>query len=140
MQTKTGTGQPQKISHSDQFVSFPEASGTALSITNWARLAKLDKDQTRAFEVFTSSFVLSFFRDAEQGAVREGLRDNIYLLEKLRLNKLAGRLPSNATRQRLISKNSENLVCFLHGPGGRGNQLFWNCCLIMQRSIVSTLV
>ena len=61
MQTKNGMGQPRKTSHSDTVISFPEASGTAISITNWARIADLDKNQRRAFEVFASSFVLTFF-------------------------------------------------------------------------------
>jgi hypothetical protein len=120
MQEKTGVGQPQKTSHSKHMISFPEASGTSLSITNWARLAKLDKNQRRAFEVFASSFVLSFFRDAEIGTLVEGLRNVPYLLEKLRLNKLAGRVPSNTSRQKKSSESFENLICFLHGPGGSG--------------------
>ena len=47
MQTKNGIGPPRKTSHGDMLVSFPEASGTSLSITNWARIAKLDKNQRR---------------------------------------------------------------------------------------------
>jgi polynucleotide 5'-kinase involved in rRNA processing len=130
MKNKTGFGHAQKTSHSNELVSFPEASGTSLSITNWARLAKLDKNQRRAFEVFASSFVLTFFRDADQSTVIEGLRNVNYLLEKLRLNKLAGRIHSNATRQKIDSENSENLVCFLHGPGGSGKSAVLELLLI----------
>ena len=43
-----------------------------------------------------------------------------YLIEKLRLNKLAGRLPSNARGFRDNSEDQKNLICFLHGPGGSG--------------------
>ena len=81
---------------------FPEASGTALSITNWARWAILDKDQRRAFEVFASSFVLTFFFDAEL-SMPEGLRNQTYFPAKLRLHKLAGRIPSNRTHRQLSS-------------------------------------
>ena len=129
IQNKTEMGQLQKTGHNDQLMSFPEASGTSLSIANWARLAKLDKNQRRAFEVLASSFVLTFFRDAEQGTEVEGLRNTYYLKEKLRLNKLAGRIPSYATRQRNNSE-SENLVCFLHGPGGSGKSAVLELLLI----------
>ena len=50
----------------------------------------------------------------------EGLRSRDYSVEKLRLHKLAGRLPSNSTETRLSSLPYKNFVCFLHGPGGSG--------------------
>jgi hypothetical protein len=50
--TKKGMGQPRRINFSDQHIEFPQASGTALSIANWARIAKLDQHQRGAFEVF----------------------------------------------------------------------------------------
>ena len=45
---------------------FPDANGSAASIVKWGRICKLDKEQQRAFEVFTGSFVLSFYNEATQ--------------------------------------------------------------------------
>ena len=98
---------------------LPDANGSALSICLWAKKAGLAYDQTRAFQVFTSCFVLSFFRDAKMPSAAR-TRSQAFLKEKLRLMKLAGKLPIPATQQRMSNFKESNLVCFLHGPGGNG--------------------
>ena len=115
---KANSWKSMKSKFSDKTHNFPDANGSAISIVNWARIAGLDKDQSRAFEVFASSFVLSFYRDADSMPIGDRLRDVVYLREKLRLGKLAGRVPTNCTRSERF--RNENLVCFLHGPGGSG--------------------
>jgi hypothetical protein len=115
---KVGTGCNRMFF--EQEMKLPEANGSALSITNWARLAKLDPEQTRAFEVFAASFVLTFFRDAEKNMDDGMRRDKRFRREKLRLTKLAGRLPIDAGLIRLAQFWDRNLVCLLHGPGGSG--------------------
>jgi thymidine kinase len=107
----------------EQDMTLPQANGSALSITNWARLAKLDPEQTRAFEVFAASFILTFFRDAENTMDASYTRRQRFRKEKLRLTKLAGRLPVRASLIRLAQLAQyldKNLVCLLHGPGGSG--------------------
>lgn len=86
---------------------FLQPNGTAKSILSWSNNAALDPNQKRAFEIICSSFLLSFYYEAElnsNGAIP--LFDN----EKEKLQILVG------TR---ISK-SKQLICFLHGPAGSG--------------------
>ena len=71
---------------------LPEANGSALSMRKWAENTGLDSEQRRAFEVFASSFVLSFCNDAN-GSTTPGVhlartRNRSFLKEKLKLLKL----------------------------------------------------
>ena len=43
-----------------------EANGSVYSIINWARQAKLDAEQKRAFEMIIGSFVLTFYDEAKR--------------------------------------------------------------------------
>jgi PIF1-like helicase len=81
-------------------------NGSAKSIVNWAVKSNLDASQQRAFEIIIGSFVLSYYDNA--GEVQEARgRCNT---EKRRLRTLV----HNNTRK------SNQLICFLHGPGGSG--------------------
>ena len=81
---------------------------------------KVLPEQTRAFEIFAASFVLTFFRDAEKTTDARIARTSQFRREKLRLTKLAGKLPIDASLIRLARLWDSNLVCLLHGPGGSG--------------------
>jgi hypothetical protein len=96
------------FSNSDEPVNVKEANGTASSIIDWARKAKLDSNQMRTFEILTSSFVLTFYDDALNNDVTR-TRDSRFRANYKKLHRLSGR-----------SKKNENLVGFVHGPGGAG--------------------
>ena len=70
----------------------PEASGQARSIIDQRNIAKLDKEQQRAFEVFVSSFVLTFYQNADQPIAGANASNQVFLKNHLRLCKLAGRI------------------------------------------------
>ena len=52
-------------------VQMPATNGTAKSVVDWARKAKLDKRQTRAFVTILSRFILTFYSDAEADAAED---------------------------------------------------------------------
>ena len=59
--------------------SVLQPNGSARSIVHWSMKAKLDDNQRRAFEIITSSFVLSFFADTsphDGNNIRNNLRIN----------------------------------------------------------------
>jgi len=85
-----------------------EANGSVHSIIDWAKKAKLDKEQRRAFEIFAGTFVLSFFDDAGTEVGQSTARGR-FKKEHVRLQKLVE-----------VSKRGSQLVCLLHGPGGCG--------------------
>jgi len=98
---------------SNDNVSVLEANGSANSIIDWARKAGLDRWQRRAFEILTGTFVLTFYNgELDDDATGRGFRsqDRSFLREKLALERL--------TEKR--KRNSDQLICFLHGPGGSG--------------------
>jgi len=43
-----------------------EANGSVESIIDWAEKSKLDPGQRRAFEIFASTFILTFFNDPQK--------------------------------------------------------------------------
>ena len=94
--------------------SVLQPNGSARSIVNWSIKAKLDPEQRRAFEIITSSFVLSFFSDTSphDGANhRKNLQINqLFLKHKKRLDFLSDRR----------KRDSNQLLMFLHGAAGSG--------------------
>ena len=98
---------------------FPAANGTALSIVGWKMVSGLDEEQGRAFEIFASSFVLSFYADADQ-TCPDRMRDFEFASERIRLLKLAGRVNPQDRTEKADILAARNLVCFLHGQGGSG--------------------
>jgi hypothetical protein len=104
----------KEITDSAEEVDVLEANGSVESIVDWARKAKLDELQRRAFEIITGTFVLTFFQSKQDPeSVGCGFRssDREYLQQKLKLKRLV-------EDDRL--KTGEQLICFLHGPGGSG--------------------
>jgi hypothetical protein len=102
----------EEITKSKRCVKVLEPNGSVTSIIDWARKAKLDRGQRRAFEIIVSTFILTFYSDAEQTGQR-GTEDDYFHnfdIEKVRLQTFA------ETEKR----GSDQLICLLHGPGGSG--------------------
>ena len=49
------------------------ATGSAKSIRHWSEKTEFDKNQAQAFEIIVSSFVLTYFKEAEQNNGQDGL-------------------------------------------------------------------
>jgi len=98
------------ISGSNEPVDVLEANGSVQSILDWAREAKLDSGQKRAFEVFASTFVLSFYSGSPGESTVSGSYRNAFVAEKSKLRTLGD----------CRGRGSDQLVCFLHGPAGSG--------------------
>ena len=97
------------MSTQEKEIKVMEANGSVKSIIDWAKKAKLDRGQRRAFEIFVGTFVLSFFRDATIKGEGQQNRSR-FLKEKKRLETLVERK----------KRHSDQLICLLHGPGGSG--------------------
>jgi len=87
-----------------------ETNGSARSIIDWAEKARLDRGQRRAFKIMASTFVLSFYRSASTTVSRGQRVRHLFTSEKSRLEKLA----------EVRRRQSDQLICLLHGPGGSG--------------------
>jgi hypothetical protein len=102
----------QEISNRNEAVDVLEANGSVRSIIDWAKKAGLDRGQRRAFEIMTSTFILTFYLDAPESPTTtrgQGLR-HPFIREKKLLERLAD-----------VRKRGQNqLICLLHGPGGSG--------------------
>ena len=90
-------------------VKLLEANGSVRSIIDWARKARLDREQRRAFEILAATFVLSFYNDAEDELGERG-QNARFKHEQRQLKKIV----------EVRKRQSEQLVCLLHGPGGCG--------------------
>jgi hypothetical protein len=99
-----------EITGNERSVSVLEANGSARSIIDWARKAKLDRGQRRAFEILTSSFVLSFYDDIPKTATLVSSDRHPFVFERRMLELLAD----------VAKRRKVQLVCLLHGPGGSG--------------------
>ena len=94
-------------------IELVEANGTADSINDWAKNGKLDHKQRRAFKNIVAQFILTFYRDADLDKDTSRIGQANYRKEKKKLIKLA-------KRRRGTAINNEQLIMFLHGPGGSG--------------------
>ena len=80
----------------------------------------MDNEQQRAFEVFASSFVLTFFKEAIQpigGNNNRTTRNQDFFLMQLQLAKLCGLVKPNSFANPSKIKQT---IAFLHGPAGCG--------------------
>ena len=75
---------------------------------DWAKKARLDRGQRRAFEIFTGTFILSFFESAPETDSRGPGVCHLFTTEKRRLERLV----------EVRKRGSDQLICLLHGPGG----------------------
>ncbi len=88
------------------------ANGTWKSIVAWGKVANLDAEQQTAFEILASTFVLSFFSEAEADcAPSDELKK-----EEEALKKLAR-----------VKKNKGPMVMFVTGPAGAGKCKYKLC-------------
>ena len=106
----THNGQQQqsfgKITGQTDSVSVHKPNGSSKSIVNWAEESKLDNNQQRAFEVITAAFILSYYENAVE--VREARSQCKFEMKQLKILLHNDKWESN------------QLICFLHGPGGSG--------------------
>jgi Helitron helicase-like domain at N-terminus/PIF1-like helicase len=123
----TQQGQEQRsfgdITGQHETVSVRKPNGSAKSIIDWARKSKLDGTQQRAFEVIAGSFVLSYYDPA--GSTKN--TRHRYSMEKRRLRILV----HNNTW------SSNQLICFLHGPGGSGKTALIDLVILYAKSFCS---
>ena len=106
----------QDIIGSEEPVDVLEANGSVKSIMDWSCRAQLDKGQRRAFEIMTSTFVLTFYEDAspsDGNEIGRGMRNLLspYFAERKKLCLLS---------ERHRRGNDDQIILFLHGPGGSG--------------------
>jgi Helitron helicase-like domain at N-terminus/PIF1-like helicase len=107
-------------------VTVLQANGSVKSIRDWSQKSNLDITQGRAFEVIVGSFVLSFYDSAPSGRTNARSR---YSNEKKKLEKLV---------HRQTWKNNQ-LICFLHGPGGSGKSALIDLVLLYTNDYCSYL-
>jgi len=103
----------EEISKSKEPVNVLEANGSVKSIIDWAKKAKLDRGQRRAFEIMTGTFILTFFVGAPATETTESRGQAVrhsFIKEKKRLERLT----------EVTKRSKDQLICLLHGPGGSG--------------------
>ena len=102
----------KEITGSDKQVEVLEANGSAKSIIDWSRKANIDKQQQRAFEIMTSSFILTYHRVRDLQTMTAQDRSRL-ISETQKLFVLAA-CNTNDRRKK------KQLIGLLHGPGGSG--------------------
>ena len=100
----------EEIMKRKEIVQVLDPNESVKSIIDWARKARLDREQRRAFEIIISTFILTFYNDAQIGETRVMGNRHAFIVEKKRLQILA----------ETCRRGSDQLICFLHGPGGSG--------------------
>ena len=113
-------------------IELPQANGTAASIGEWAKNTKLDKRQRRAFKTIIAQFVLTFYKDADEQPDLSNIGLGDYRREKRKLKKLT-RLRRNS------AITHEQLVMFLHGPGGSGKSTAINLVMMYAQQFCELL-
>jgi hypothetical protein len=87
------------------------ANGSARSIKDWGKKARLNKEQRQAFEIMTATFILTFFAKAPAPAETEITAQTVrhtFLSEKRRLERLGN----------VRKSGSDQLICLLSAPDG----------------------
>jgi Helitron helicase-like domain at N-terminus/PIF1-like helicase len=105
-----------------------EANGSTQSIIDWGRKANLDKDQQRAFEIFTATFILTFYFNNVDG-------DDLSSSPKILREEYDRLLLLSGASQR----KSKQLICLMHGPGGSGKTTVIDLLLTYARDFCSYL-
>jgi len=100
----------KEITNNNESVSVLQANGSARSIIDWARKAKLDREQRRAFEIMTGTFILSFYDNPADSCDSIRGQRHSFVIEKRKLMDLC----------ECKNRKSNQLILFLHGPGGSG--------------------
>ena len=122
--TRRSTRARAKVFERNPQAQVLEANGSLKSIHDWAKAAKLDRKQKRAFESLIAAFLLTFLdeendQEAEDDAeLSPADRVKFYALKKM-LQKLMG--AHVETR-----RDGDQLICLIHGPGGSGKSTVVN--------------
>ena len=90
-----------------------DANGSAKSIIEWGCKCNLDKHQRHAFKVISASFVLTYFNYAAKNNEWMKTHDSQSQPKFVRERKLLCQLSE-------LSNNTEQLICYLHGPAQSG--------------------
>ena len=106
----------QYIDSMKKDVTLLDASGSAASIIQWGRAFRGDRDQRRAFEAITASFVLACIREAAAMERNHDTRHRATFPQIMKLRKLAFGLD----QRKWARHKNDQLLLFLHGPGGSG--------------------
>ena len=112
-------------------IQLCDTNGSAKSIIEWGCKCNFDNHQRCAFEVITASFVLTYFKDAAKNNEEMTTCDYQSRTKFVRERKLLCQLPK-------LSNDTEQLICCLHGPAGRGKSTVIELVCFMQKSIVRT--
>ena len=123
--TRTSKRARAKVFERNPTAEVLEANGSFTSIEDWAKAAKLDRKQKRAFESLIAAFLLTFLNedsvyddDGEDAHVTPADRVKFHALKKV-LRKLMG---ANVETRR----DGDQLICLIHGPGGSGKSTVVN--------------
>ena len=100
----------QEITKNEEVVSLLEANGSVRSIIDWAVKAKLDREQRRCFEIIMGTFILTFYGKTTTNEQLIFGDRHYFVMERKRLKTLT----------EVRKRGSEQLILFLHGPGGSG--------------------
>jgi Helitron helicase-like domain at N-terminus/PIF1-like helicase len=115
-----------EITGQQENVIVYQPNGSAKSIVDWSRKSKLDKSQQRAFEIITASLVLSYYDSALDISSNA---HNLFIEHKTNLQLLVNNK---------ISENNQ-LICFLHGPGGSGKSALIDLVSLYAKDFCSYL-
>ena len=106
-----------------------EPNGSVQSILSWSSQSELDKKQRRAFEIITSSFILSFFETANTTHNLTQTQNQMYTKEQRKLQILSDER----------KRKSKQLIMFLHGSAGSGKTTVINLVVKYCRSYCELL-
>jgi len=117
----------EEITGKAEEVHVLQANGSARSIIDWSTKSGIDQWQRRAFEIFASTFVLTYHRleDRKETSPTDAERLN---RETWRLRKLG-----DAQRRR-----KKQLIALMHGPGGSGKTAVVNLLLAYAKEFCSS--
>ena len=106
-----------------------QANGTAESIAEWGKKGQLDQGQRQAFEIMTSTFVLTFYNDKSCLDYSDPTNLIKFESERKKLEKLAD----------CRARKSNQLVALMHGPGGAGKSWVIDLVLLYANEYCSFL-
>ena len=110
------TRRVRKIPKMDEPFRLIDANGSAASIIDWGKVFRKDKLQRKAFQAITASFVLACMREALTQEKEHLTRDHATFPQMVSLRKLAFGLD----QKKWAKHKNDQLLLFLHGPGGSG--------------------
>ena len=113
-------------------IQLCEANESAKSIIEWGCKCNLDNHQRRAFKVITASFVLTYFKDAAKNNEEMTQCDNQSQTKFVRETKQLCQLAE-------LSNDTEQLICYLHGPAGSGKSTVIELVLLYAKEYCSYL-